>query len=131
MATKKEFHAVPAESHAREFLASERTFLAWIRTSIAVIGFGFAVIKFDAWTGQVSRGPTAQTAASAPFPIGGLMILLGGILAALGAWHYRRTNRQIREGKVTASNWLIFLVAGLVILLSLIIIVYLVFLAKY
>ena len=129
MSADDDFHSVPRESHARELLASERTFLAWIRTSVAVIGFGFAVIKFDSWIGQ-ARGSVHQNVSQAPFPIGGLMILLGGVFAALGAWHYLRTNKQIIEGKVTASNWLILLVAALVILLSTVIIVYLIFLAE-
>lgn len=128
MAGQGGYHAVPEESHARELLASERTFLAWIRTSIAVIGFGFAVIKFDAWIGRTQG--TAEAATQPPVSIGGFMILLGGVLAVLGAIHYRRTNKQIVEGKVTASNWLIMLVSGLVILLSVIIIIYLVFLAQ-
>jgi putative membrane protein len=130
MADERKFHAVPEESHATELLASERTFLAWIRTSVAVIGFGLAVIKFDAWVATVSPNGS-QAGPRTPFSIGGLMILIGGILAALGAWHYRRTNKQKIKGQVSASNSLILIVAGIIILLSAFIIVYLVFLAEY
>jgi putative membrane protein len=122
MADEKEFHAVPTESHAREFLASERTFLAWVRTSIAVIGFGFAIMKFDAWLTRISLGQ--ELASTRPVPVGELMIILGAFLSAIGAWHYRRTNRQIIEGKVVVTNWLIFLVAGLVIALSITVLVF-------
>jgi len=129
MADEKEFHAVPKESHAREFLASERTFLAWVRTSIAVIGFGFAIMKFDSWTARVSQ--SQEYTSARPIPVGELMIILGAVLAAIGAWHYRRTNRQIIEGKVVVTNWLIFVVAGLVIALSVIVLAFFGFRTNY
>ena len=122
-------HELPPELHAREYLASERTFLAWIRTSIAVIGFGFAVIKFDDWisTAASHRDVKPLYVWHVPIPVGGLMIAIGGIMAALGAYHYSRTNKQIQAGQVTPSPKLVFSVAGLVVLLSMAIILYLIF----
>jgi putative membrane protein len=132
MATDKQFHAVPPESHAREFLASERTFLAWIRTSIAVLSFGFAIIKFDVWTKQMLQGsgiPADSTHVASS--IGAIMVVLGGLMSAVGVIHYRRTNRQILEGKVQASNWLVLSISASVVLLSVAVIIYLVLRGEY
>jgi putative membrane protein len=109
MSKDQAFHAVPHENHAQEFLASERTFLSWIRTSIAVLTFGIAIVKFD----------IAKT-------IGIAMVLFGGILSAVGAYHYRRTNAQILEGKVQADNWLVLGISGGVTALSIAVIIYLI-----
>ena len=109
MAEEKKFHAVPHESHAQEFLASERTFLSWIRTSIAVLRFGIAIVKFD----------IAKT-------IGIAMVLFGGVLSAVGAFHYRRTNAQILEGKIQAVYCLVLVISCVVAALSIAVIIYLV-----
>jgi len=132
MADKKEFHAVPQESHAREFLASERTFLAWIRTSIAVLSFGFAIIKFDVWTKQMLQGSGIQTSSThIASSVGAIMVMLGGAMSAVGAIHYRRTNKQILEGKVQASNRLVLSISASVVLLSIAVIIYLVIRGEY
>ena len=59
------------------------------------------------------------------------MVLLGGAMAALGAWHYRRTNKQILEGKVQASNRLVLSISASVVLLSVAVIIYLVLRGEY
>lgn len=132
MADEKDFHAVPPVSHASELLASERNFLAWVRTSVAVLSFGFAIIKFDVWTRQMLEGsginPSSTHLAG---PVGGLMVVLGGLMSAVGAVHYRRTNRQILEGKVQASNWLVLSISASVVLLSIAVIIYLVLWGEY
>lgn len=128
MAGEKEFHAVPPQSHASELLASERTFLAWIRTSIAIISFGFAIIRFDVWVRQ-SQDQAGISAISGHWSgsIGALMVFIGGLMSAVGALHYRRTNKQIVEGKVQASNWLVLTISGCIVLLSVAVILYLIF----
>jgi putative membrane protein len=108
MAQKEEFHAVPPESHAQELLASERTFLSWIRTSIAVLTLGVAIIKLS----------VAST-------VGMAMIVFGGAMSAVGAFHYLRTNKQIIDGKVESSNWLVLSISASVIALSIAVIIYL------
>jgi putative membrane protein len=131
MSNEERTYAVPEGSHAREFLASERTFLAWIRTSVAVISFGFAVIKFDDWVENVVSRPGRDPGPYVPLPIGGILIFFGGALAALGAWHYRRTNKQIESGRVKPSRSLVYSVAGFVVLLSVSMIVYLLIRGEY
>ena len=132
MANAKQFHAVPTESHAREFLASERTFLAWIRTSIAVLSFGFAIIKFDVWTRQMLQGsgiPASSTHIASS--VGAIMVVFAGAMSTMGAIHYRRTNKQILEGKVQASNWLVLSISASVVLLAFAVIIYLVTRGEY
>ena len=132
MAEQKEFHSVPPQSHASEFLASERTFLAWIRTSIAVLSFGFAIIKFDVWTRQMLAGSGITTSSThLAGPVGGVMVVLGGLMSAIGAIHYRRTNRQILDGQVQGSNWLVLSISASVVLLSIAVIIYLVLWGEY
>lgn len=132
MASEKQFHQVPPESHARELLASERTFLAWIRTSIAVLSFGFAIIKFDVWTRQMLQGsgisPTPTQVASS---VGALMVIFAGVMSAMGAVHYRRTNKQILEGKVQVSNWLVLSISASVVVLAIAVIIYLIARGEY
>jgi len=127
MADEKEFHSVPPESHASELLASERTFLAWIRTSIAIISFGFAIIRFDIWV-QQSQSQTGVPAGSAQWSgsIGALMVFIGGVMSVVGAFHYQRTNKQIIEGKVQESNWLVLAISGCIALLSVVVLLYLI-----
>ena len=108
MAEHKQFHAVPKESHAQELLASERTFLSWIRTSIAVLTFGIAIIKF-----------------SVAGSVGVAMIIFGGALSGVGAFHYLRTNKNILEDKVESSNRLVLSISVTVVLLSIAVIIYL------
>jgi putative membrane protein len=132
MKPEKEFHAVPPGSHATEFLANERTFLAWIRTSIAVLSFGFAIIKFDVWMKQMLQGSgIASNSTHIASSVGAVMVVFGGAMSAVGAIHYRRTNKQILEGKVQASNWLVLSISGSVVLLAIAVIIYLVVRGEY
>ena len=125
-------YTVPVASHASEFLASERTFLAWIRTSVSMVGLGFAIIKFDAWTRQMLQGGgSSPSGTNVAGSVGALMVILGGAMSAIGAWHYRRTNRQIVEGRVRASNWLVLTISGCVCLIALVVIVYLFLKGEY
>jgi len=132
MKPEKEFHAVPPGYHATEFLANERTFLAWIRTSIAVLSFGFAIIKFDVWTRQMLQSSGISPAsAHIASSVGALMVVFGGLMSAVGAIHYRRTNKQILEGKVQASNRLVLSISAGVVLLAITVIIYLIARGEY
>jgi uncharacterized membrane protein YidH (DUF202 family) len=97
-----------------------------------VVSFGFAIIKFDVWTRQMLQGsgitPMPAHIASS---IGAIMVVLGGAMSAVGAFHYRRTNKQIVEGKVQASNWLVLSISASVVLLSIAVIIYLVLRGDY
>jgi putative membrane protein len=108
MPDESQLHAVPHESHAQELLASERTFLSWVRTSIAILSFGFAIIKL-----------------SAAISLGVVMVVIAGAMSAVGAYHYRRTNRNILQGKVESSNWLVLAISASIVALSIAVIIYL------
>ena len=127
----KEFHTVPEESHAREFLASERTCLAWIRTSIAVLSFGFAFIKFGDWQATTVQNAGSQSSSSIAIAVGTLMVAFSAALSAIGAIDYRRTNKQIVEGKVQASNWLVLSISAGVVLVAVAVIIYLILRGEY
>ena len=132
MTDEKKNYVVPEQSHASELLASERTFLAWIRTSIAIIGFGFAIIRFDAWVKQsMLEAGRPGNLGHISGSIGGFMVFIGGLMSAVGAVHYIRTNKQIVSGQVQASNWLVLSISGSVVLLSIAVIIYLIYRSQY
>ena len=131
VAKSREFHTVPEESHARELLASERTFLAWIRTSIAVLSFGFAIIKFGDWQSSATQDTAHYSSSNIAGSLGALMVVFSGIMSAIGAAHYRRTNKQILEGKVQASNMLVLSISAGVVLLAITVIIYLIARGEY
>lgn len=108
------------ERLATEYLANERTFLAWIRTSIAIISLGFVVAKFSVWLNELAARmqlavPTHHTGAS--MPIGISMMVFGGLLAVLAAWHYHVVNLSIERGVVCPNRGLVIVVTAMVTLM--------------
>jgi inner membrane protein YidH len=74
------------EAAIRDHLANERTLLAWQRTALAVVAIGFLVDRFAIETGG------AIIHAS----VAGLgMVVLGGVVSAVGAFRFMRTEREI------------------------------------
>lgn len=121
--------AVPEDKKATEYLANERTFLAWIRTSIAVISLGFVIAKFGVWLRELATRLAPQIpihSTGMSLPIGVAMMVLGGSLAVLAAWHYHLVNRAIERGEVRANRGLVVTVTVAVALLALLMIAYLV-----
>ena len=119
---------------AAEFLANERTFLAWIRTSIAVISLGFVVAKFGVWLRELAarlapQMPMRGTGLS--LPMGVSMMVLGGALAALAAWHYHLVNQAIERGEVRPNRGLIVTVTVAVVALAAMMIAYLLVTVEY
>ena len=112
---------VPPRRQAGEYLANERTFLAWVRTSITIMSFGFIVAKFNVWLYEVVGSGSAKInsrLANSSLPIGVAMMALGAVLVALAAWRYGALATKIEKGEIKADRPLIFLVTGLVILLT-------------
>ena len=121
--------AVPEDKKATEYLANERTFLAWIRTSIAVISLGFVIAKFGVWVRELATRLAPQIpihSTGMSLPLGVAMMVLGGSLAVLAAWHYHLVNRAIERGEVRANRGLVVTVTVAVALLALLMIAYLV-----
>lgn len=123
---KSASHALEKSAHASEFLANERTFLAWVRTSIATISFGLVVARFSIWLSQVNTAEQVRSYHTGlSLTIGLIMIGLGAILAVLSVYRYQAINKQIEAGQVKPDTWLVFVVSGLVIVLSIVLIAYL------
>jgi putative membrane protein len=98
---------MPDPVRATDTLANERTYLAYIRTALAFIAFGFVIARFS----LVAREFSALAHVSNPEPglsttFGTLMAIFGIVVALLGAWRYARTDRGLREGRVSALSGL-------------------------
>jgi len=88
-------------------LANERTYLAYIRTALAFIAFGFVIARFSLFAREFSilvRSPNPEPGVSVIF--GTAMASFGIVVALLGAWRYARTERGLREGKLSTLSGL-------------------------
>ncbi|MBL8908014.1 MAG: DUF202 domain-containing protein [Rhizobiales bacterium] len=120
--------APSASQITTELLAAERTFLAWVRTSIAVASLGFVVAKFGIWLREFADQLNPQihmhsTALSLPIGIG--MMIFGGALTVLAAWHFSIVSRAIKKGEMRSSGSLVVTVTLGVTVLTFVMIVYL------
>jgi putative membrane protein len=68
-------------------LANERTFLAWVRTALAMMAAGVAVVQFVPGLDVVRHA------------LGLLLIVLGGLLAAVSYTHWEGNERAMRLGE--------------------------------
>jgi putative membrane protein len=97
-------------SRARDHLANERTYLAWVRTSANVMIVGLAIAKF------VEGGAIRAVIA------GLVLVALGAAGMVQGMVRYRKTNREIEEGRfVTGSKSGGPLWSGVVLLAALVV----------
>jgi putative membrane protein len=112
----------PKIDRQREHQANERTFLAWLRTSIALIGFGFAIARFGLFLRElqstVTGGnlPTQSMISSQTIGVG--LVILGILLIALSAWRYNRVYWQIERGNYRANRLIIWITAGIVMIIG-------------
>jgi len=98
---------MPEPVHATDTLANERTYLAYIRTALAFIAFGFVIARFSLFAREFSvlvNSPNPEPGLSSAF--GTLMAIFGIVVAILGAWRYARTDRNLREGKISTLSGL-------------------------
>lgn len=113
--------------HTSDHLANERTFLAWIRTSVAVLGLGFVVAKFSVWLRELSarlQEPVQTRHSGLSLPLGIAMMGLGGALAILAAWRYRRVRRAIDRGEEATGEHVVTAVALMVLAMAAALIAY-------
>lgn len=98
---------MPEPIRATDTLANERTYLAYIRTALAFIAFGFVIARFSLFarefTALVHR-PNPEPGLSTTF--GTAMAMFGIVVALLGAWRYARTDRGLREGRISTLSGL-------------------------
>jgi len=119
---------MPEPIRATDTLANERTYLAYIRTALAFIAFGFVIARFSLFAREFStltHHSNAEPGFSTTFGTG--MAIFGIFIALLGAWRYARTDRFLREGRISTLSGLagylisLFVVAvGAVVAFSLI-----------
>jgi putative membrane protein len=118
-----------APPHNSDHLANERTFLAWIRTSISVIGLGFVVAKFSVWLRELSARldePVQAHHTGLSLPLGVGMMALGGLLAVIAAWRYRRVRQAIEHGDSAADEGTITVVTLMVLAITAALVIYMV-----
>lgn len=112
----------PKIDRQREHQANERTFLAWLRTSLALIGFGFAIARFSLFLRQFQATVTQQEVPSHPFfnseNLGLSLVVVGIAVIAVAAWRYDRVFWQIERGDYRPNRLLIWILAGVVMLLG-------------
>ena len=88
--------------------ANERTLLAWIRTGLSLTTFGFVIARLGVWihiAGDAGQGiPGARW-------IGGLFVLLGAVLDAIGLGRYMLFHRAFlkRQPFPTGVGWVLMI----------------------
>ncbi|MDX2099343.1 MAG: DUF202 domain-containing protein [Leptolyngbyaceae cyanobacterium bins.59] len=106
----------------REHQANERTFLAWLRTSLALIGFGFAIARFSLFLRQLQTTVTQQEVGQPTFlnseTLGVSLVVFGIVVIALAAWRYNQVFWQIEQGDYRPNRLLIWILAGVVMILG-------------
>jgi putative membrane protein len=114
---------MPEIDRQREHQANERTFLAWMRTSIALIGFGFALARFGLFLREletaVSKEVTPTHSLMSYQTLGLGLVIVGIFVIVLSVWRYNQVFWQIERGDYRPSRLLIWLTAGIVIILGL------------
>ena len=122
---------VENSNRARDHLANERTFLAWVRTSVAVVVFGFAIGRFAVAMRQLTafQGPAPKAAGFSVW-MGTISILAGVVMVVAGLSRYRKTRRQLDEGKFEPAGFIVDLVTILTVLFGLALAGYLIYVGK-
>lgn len=114
---------MPEIDRQREHQANERTFLAWLRTSIALLGFGFALARFGLFLRQLETAVTQEVTPTRSFisyqTLGVGLVIVGIFVIVLAVWRYNRVFWQIERGNYKPNRLMIWLTAGIVIVLGL------------
>ncbi|MFB2923226.1 MULTISPECIES: YidH family protein [Aerosakkonema] len=112
----------PNFDRLREHQANERTFLAWLRTSIALIGFGFAIARFGLFLRQLESAVTGHNidshSAINSQNLGLGLAILGIVLIGFSLWRYNQIFRQIENSDYQPSRLMVWLTAGIVMILG-------------
>jgi len=115
------------KQNASDHLANERTLLAWLRTGIGIMAFGFVVVKFSLFVRQLSLalGRPAAVHYGYSGPIGIVLVAFGALSLLLSLLRYEKTKRQLLSGDYRHSSGFLYVLVGVVIAMSGVLIVYL------
>src|SRR5665213_1682467 len=120
-------------SKCREHLANERTFLAWIRTSIAIIAFGFVIEKFSLFMkqmafilGKAGTGEALPSSHGYSAVVGIFLVTFGTMLSVLGFLKFKKTQKQIDQGRYQISSLLELILTLLIFVVGGFLVVYLI-----
>ena len=109
--------------------ANERTYLAWIRTAIAMMAFGFLIEKFELFLrvmgAEVHISQHIQS--SAMIEVTGVIMMIISVLIMIGASiRYLKQYNDISslEEKKSAAGGIGFILALLMIMISLFLVIY-------
>lgn len=106
----------------REHQANERTFLAWLRTSVALIGFGFAIARFGLFLHELQTRLDLQHISTNSYissqSLGVGLVVVGIIFIILAVWRYNQVFWQIEQGNYQPTRLIVWITAGVVILLG-------------
>lgn len=112
-----------------DHLANERTYLAWIRTSLGIMVFGFVVVKFTLFMKEIplllGKEVIINQKGYSAF-LGIVIVLVGTITAILSFIRFKHTEKQLKEGHYEHSSWLITILTGFILLVSVFLIAYLI-----
>jgi putative membrane protein len=118
-------------NRARDHLANERTFLAWVRTGAAIVVFGFAIGRFAVAMRQLTAlsGHAVRTAGVSVW-MGATSIMAGVALVVAGLVRYRKTRRQLDEGRFEPAGFVVDLITILTVVFGLVLAAYLIYTEK-
>ena len=83
-----------------------------------MVSLGFVVTRFSLWVHSQSGRPPDARANGLSFPMGEALIVFGGLLAIMAAWHYHLVARRIEEDRVRPDRVLVILVTVMVAALA-------------
>jgi putative membrane protein len=95
-----------------------------MRTGISIMGFGVVIAKLRYLFPPGTLAPPARGAVHAS-NIGLLLAILGLLTVVLAAWHYHTVRQALRAQRFQASNRLVVVFVGIVVVLGLLIVWYL------
>ncbi len=117
------------KSLTNEHLANERTLLAWIRTAVGIMAFGFVVVKFSLFIKQMTiilgKPPVEGQNHGYSGLVGILLVILGALALLVGMIRYHRTSRHLNNGQFRERSAWLYVFAGGMLLVSIVLILYL------
>lgn len=131
----------PKTDRSQQYLANERTFLSWMRTSIALVGLGFIISKFSFFLKEFRLVIERNTdeinelaVENSNFSVDQLSnwigigtVFLAIILILLALKNYIDIHKSITTQSYSPDHRIIYTTTAIIIILSIIVFVYLLY----